>query len=196
MISVCIATCDNGVRNVEHLKILYRSILMQDCKDIIEVVVSDDSTNDEIGKYCKQEGIRYYQNSEPINMNNAISKARGEIIKPMLYGDYFTEPDTLSKFSKALENSFWGFCFSKYESGIHIPYPNEDIFDEHDKEVAEDHNTYGCLSAMGFIRTADVEFIMDSYFYVGMQIVYGVPTFVDTIVNVRNEKYANISREV
>lgn len=230
MISIAITTSDMQGRSVEFLNKLYESILVQDCKDIIEVIVSDDSTNGDIKQYCSKEGIKYFHNgsrgASSINMNNAISKARGEIIKPMFCDDYFTEPDTLSKFASALETSFWAFCASKHKEsgrGIHIPFPNDDLFD-HDKGLAEGCNTYGCPSAMAFVRT-DIQFdeklkwLMDCDFYVRMQMAYGIPSFVDTSVNIREwegqqtyiacdgatriqernyviQKYANVSREV
>lgn len=208
MISICITTSDMGGRAVEFLDKLLNSACDQ--KGVtFEIIVSDDSSNEDVKNYLdtimgswmnKPDNIvRYYRNPRPgkssINMNHAISKAEGDIIKPMFCDDYFIYPDTLRKFVDALDalgTNKWAFCRSEHkESGriTHTPYPNYELYD-HDRGLIEGCNTYGCPSAMAFRKT-DVTFdenliwLMDCEMYARMQMKYGLPAFVDTAINVR-----------
>lgn len=189
---------------MEFLRDLFVSIEKLDYTDF-EIVVSDDSNmlDDKIGlsAFVFKElhpniPVSYYHNPNPgkssINMNHAISKAAGEIIKPMFCDDYFIYPDTLTKIEAALQADDWCFVRSEHkESGraTHTPYVNNDLF-SHDKGLAEGCNTYGCPSAMAFRRT-DLKFdenliwLMDCEFYVRMQQRYGMPAIVDSAVNIR-----------
>src|SRR5690349_16354786 len=112
MISICITTSDMAGLNREFVSRLVCSVDLQDYRDY-EIIISDDSTDDKIREYCWVAGISYYRNPRPgkssINMNHAVSKAKGDIIKPMFCDDYFIYPDTLSKFVDVLETNQWAF---------------------------------------------------------------------------------------
>jgi glycosyltransferase involved in cell wall biosynthesis len=198
MISICITTSDMGGRNVEFLMNLINSISRLDYNhNDVEIIISDDSTTDDIKEMCSiSPSLLYFRNPNPgkssINMNHAISKATGDIIKPMFCDDYFIYPDTLSKFVTTLQHKQWAFCRSEHkESGriTHEPYHNFDLFG-HDQGLAEGCNTYGCPSAVAFRKTSitfdeNLIWLMDCEFYVRMQLNYGLPEFVNTAVNIR-----------
>lgn len=96
-ISVCISIYEAGGHGLSQLHHLIQSTLIQDHPNF-EIVVSDDSYNNEIEDYCRRYPIRYFRNERKgkssINMNNAINHATGEIIKPMFGDDYFLAKDT------------------------------------------------------------------------------------------------------
>jgi glycosyltransferase involved in cell wall biosynthesis len=178
---------------------------MQDYFGKYEIIISDDSKDYSIYQWILEFNlqnalpnslIKYFHNGSrgksSINMNNAISKSEGDIIKPMFCDDYFIYSYTMNRFVKSLNGKDWAFCRSEHrESGriTHNPYPNFDLF-SHDKGLAEGCNTYGCPSAMAFRKT-DITFdenliwLMDCEFYTRMQLKYGEPAFVDTAINVR-----------
>ena len=74
-------------RGVEFLNELWVSICSQTYEDY-EVIVSDDSVDNQVRDYCVEHGIDYYRHTTghgaAMNLNNAISHAKGDIIKPML----------------------------------------------------------------------------------------------------------------
>lgn len=184
MISVCISTYEAQGHGLTMLDQLIQSTLAQDYEDK-EIVVSDDSVNDEIENYCQNYPIRYFRNERrgksSINMNNAINQARGDIIKPMFGDDYFLAPDTLRRIEKDLKT--WGFVTSEHSNDRpdHVPYQLRNI-----KELVYGENTYGCPSACVFKRT-DVRFdeeliwLMDVDFYAQMIFKYGLPELLPDI---------------
>lgn len=170
----------------------------------IEIIISDDSIDENVTRYFDtmnplykaSKFIKYFRNPNPgrssINLNHAISKATGDIIKPMFCDDYFIYPDTLSRFEAALRTKQWAFCRSEHREskrGVHVPHYNTELFD-HDKGLAEGCNTYGCPSAMAFRKTVikfdeELNWLMDCEFYTRMQMKYGLPELIDTSINVR-----------
>jgi glycosyltransferase involved in cell wall biosynthesis len=195
MISVCITTHDYP-EAVTHIRQLLISVIAQDYEGM-EIVVSDDSLNDYIRNSCSDllgAGIpfQWLHNSQPgkssINMNNALSHAKGDIIKPMFGDDYFFEPDTLTKMIAGLGEVHWGFATSVHntERGDHVPYPHTG-----ERELALGCNTYGCPSAMIFRKTEErfdeqLIWLMDCEFYVRMYRRYGSPALLtDVQVGIR-----------
>jgi glycosyltransferase involved in cell wall biosynthesis len=122
-ISICIPTC----KNVDYLRHLLQSIIIQTFKDY-EVVVTDNSpdnsaeqlTNDLSEKLA----IRYYRNNPPTgmaeNFNIVLHKARGEWIKIMHDDDWFTSNVSLQKFADVALSTQKKFIFSAYND-IHAP---------------------------------------------------------------------------
>lgn len=105
-VSICIPTYNN-VTEVERL---LTSIFCQTYFDY-EVIISDDSTNDEIiqlveTKYAGR--IRYYHNAVSLghvfNWNKALSYATGEYVKIMFSDDWFTYKDSLAEFVTLLDS--------------------------------------------------------------------------------------------
>lgn len=184
MISVCITTHQHP-RAVEMLDQLLKSTLAQDYADK-EIIVSDDSRNYDVGAYCTQFPVRYYRNSRrgksSINMNNAISHANGEIIKPMFGDDYFLAPNSLRRIAEGMK-SRWAVCTSEHSNdrADHVPYHSDRL-----RELALGCNTYGCPSAIAFRKT-DLRFdenliwLMDCEFHARMIQKYGRPDLLTDI---------------
>lgn len=108
-VSICVTTCDRP----NALNRLLKSILSQTYTDY-EVIVCDDSGKK--NELFHDSHIKYYWNAKPLgqsaNMNEAISYARGEYIKPMHDDDWFTNEESLSEYVKLLDESSASFAFS------------------------------------------------------------------------------------
>jgi glycosyltransferase involved in cell wall biosynthesis len=117
-ISICIPV----YKNIRYVKRLLDSIAIQTYGNY-EVVITDDSPNDEVRQLCKEyEGrfrLLYFKNpvalDTPENWNEAIRNANGQWIKLMHDDDWFSTEDSLSEFAKAIEeNPQCDFFFSAY----------------------------------------------------------------------------------
>ena len=114
-VSICIPT----YQQADKLLVLFRSIEKQSFRDF-EVIVNDDSHDNEVENLCKSEfnfGIQYHRNNpskgSPENWNAAISLAKGEWIKLIHHDDYFYNADSLAKFVEASEkypDTHYFFC--------------------------------------------------------------------------------------
>lgn len=63
-----------------------------------EIIISDNSKNDDIYFYCKGEDIRYIYNpiiGNSANRNSAMRVAKGELIKMLDQDDYFADENSL-----------------------------------------------------------------------------------------------------
>lgn len=86
---------------------LLESIGQQTYRDY-EVVITDDSEGDEIGRLAKgRQGVRYYKNGTRLgaaaNWNEAMRRCGGEYMKIMHHDDWFTTPDSLGEFVRMME---------------------------------------------------------------------------------------------
>lgn len=172
MISIVIPTYEMHGRGVEFLTDLIVSISKQDYKDY-EIIISDDSDNDSIEYWCAAAGINYHRNpgtkGAAYNLNNAISHAKGDIIKPMFQDDQFLDNDCLTKIA-AMEK-YWCVCTSAHlgsDRGDHVPYDPPNAY-----ELARGCNTYGSPSAMayragGFQFDTNLQWLFDCDFYARM----------------------------
>ena len=115
-ISIVIPTYDAGGRGVEFVSTNISAILNQSFNDY-EVIISDQSQGVDICRYVLSLGdkrIKYYSNKidfgiSSANLNNAISPASGDIIKPMFHDDYLYHPKALEIIEKRFRNGAkWG----------------------------------------------------------------------------------------
>jgi glycosyltransferase involved in cell wall biosynthesis len=155
MISICTPTFEQYGHGVKHLTLLLDSIKKQTCTHPFEVVISDNSKNDDIKKLCKkyaQLPIKYIRNLEAIgishNTNNAIDNASFDMIKIMYMDDVFIHTDALNLFVKSLQTCKWVVCKTKginnngHQYKSHTPKWNHDII--------KGSNTMGMPSIMAF----------------------------------------------
>lgn len=188
MISIVIPTYEMHGMGVEFLGELIDSILKQDYNDA-EVIVSDDSSGDEIENLCRSAFAQYHRNPGPkgaaFNLNNAISKAKGDIIKPMFQDDRFLDPDCLTKI--AAMTGQWCVLTSAHTSdrGDHVPYdaPEPSV-------LATGVNTFGSPSAVAWKRNdltfdTNLAWLFDCDFYARMLAQYGQPEFIPAKVLIR-----------
>lgn len=125
IVSICIPVYEQ----LEYVKRLLDSIIIQDYKNI-EVIVSDDSLNNEIENLCAEYksklSIRYFKHrpslKTPKNWNFALDQAIGEFIMLMHQDDYFAKTNSINIFlNEFRKNKNLGFAFSQntpmYDNG-------------------------------------------------------------------------------
>lgn len=107
-VSICIPTYNN----LEAFKRCLNSVLLQNYTDY-EVVVTDDSSNEEIKNYLAEnsqlKNIFYFKNQtalgSPENWNEAIRRSKGEYIKILHHDDWFTHENSLEIFVQLLDKN-------------------------------------------------------------------------------------------
>lgn len=145
LISICIPTYEmKGLGHI-FLKQSFDILANQIFKDF-DVVVSDHSKNDNIKNLCLEYGnklkINYHRNTENIgsssaNINNAIKKADGKLIKILFQDDFLFDEKSLEKIVKNFDLerdnwmvtactrskdgvNFFGSFYPKYNNRIHL----------------------------------------------------------------------------
>ncbi len=117
-----ISICIPAYKRIDYLQRLLQSIAVQTYRDF-EVIVTDDSPNDEVKQLCEQYSgsfiLHFYKNLQnlntPENWNEGIRKSKGEWIKLVHDDDWFSSPDSLSKFAEAVQkHPEHTFFFSAY----------------------------------------------------------------------------------
>lgn len=205
MISIVIPTYEMHGKGVEFLAELVNSIDEQTYINH-EIIVSDDSDNDDIQVFCAglNSDVKYYKNPGPkgacSNLNNAILHAKGGIIKPMFQDDQFLSKDCLVKIQRMAAP--WCVLTSAHigsDRGDHVPYANEDVY-----ELARGRNTFGSPSAIAWKRAgsnmlafSSKEYLADKLFdenlkwlfdvdlYARFVHAHGQPEFIDAKVLIR-----------
>ncbi len=106
-VSICIPT----YQQADKLLILFRSVEVQSFRDF-EVIVTDDSYDNEVEDLCKSEfnfSIQYHRNSpakgSPENWNAAIALAKGDWIKLIHHDDFFYNAESLKTFVEEAEKN-------------------------------------------------------------------------------------------
>lgn len=179
-----VSICIPAYNNARAVRRLLASVKEQDYTDY-EVIITDDSSVDEIGRLAgEMGGIRYYRNDKRLgataNWNEAVGKAEGEYIKMMHHDDWFTCRDSLSRLVRLLEEhpeAAMAFCGTRQVEG-------EKSFDRHiapaDAALLEaDYrnlflgNTIGAPSATIYRSSAGVydenlTWLVDMEFYMGI----------------------------
>lgn len=218
-ISICIPTTEliyqNGdVMGPYLLNHLLKSISNQTYKNY-EIIISDQSKTDIIENECKNWGdlnLKYYKNdsgygSAAKNLNFAISKATGEIIKPIFQDDYFFSPNTLQYIINNLGDHTWGFvgtwhCNENDVDNLYRPFSPkwEDAV-----RILSGINTVSGPSVMFFENDdnffdEDLCWLNDVEFYYRLYSKYGLPLLLPTqeiVQRLRNDGVSNtLSSEI
>lgn len=133
LVSVCIPAYNQPEQFARALN----SVLTQEFDDY-EIIIADDSDNDEIQAYLKKnvflEKVRYFKNKpalgSPRNWNLALSYAEGKYIKILHHDDWLSDKSSLGKFVAILEHhAEVDFVFSSsinthaltHQSVVHSP---------------------------------------------------------------------------
>jgi glycosyltransferase involved in cell wall biosynthesis len=196
-LSIAIPTWESYNNGEQFLDDLLRTIEIQTFKDF-EVVISDHSKDDyllpKIKEFEDKFDIKYYRNendrgNSPANMNNAISKCSGEIVKIMFQDDFFYDDEALEKIYYALSDSdrMWllnGTNHTK-DDGNSFYW---DLYPKFNDDLLKGVNTISSPSVVAFKRQSEVIFdetlvyFMDIDYYYGMHEKYGDPVFYNDIL--------------
>lgn len=173
-VSICIPTYNSP----ETLKRLMDSVFCQSFTDY-EVVVSDDSSNDEVEKVVKSYSdnrVSFYHNEKPLgtpeNWNNAVRKSRGEFVKIMHHDDWFVNKDALQVMVDTMEKQGTDFVFCQCV-GSGANHPSEEAVKSH-KEVLPRLLVFNVIGApsvtmykkTGLMFDSKIKYYVDVDFYI------------------------------
>jgi hypothetical protein len=204
-VSICVPTFEQYGFGAKHVTDLLDSIVKQ--KGSFEVIISDNSANDEIfdvvKRYFDKFEIRYYKNPKrgiSNNTNFAIDQARYDKIKPIYMDDILVGEYAIAEFSEALNRSAWAISDSYkitatgYKVKQKVPYWRD--------EVIQGFNSIGMPSVVAFRRN-DIRFdpklvtLLDCEFYWLLRERYGDPEFIrKPIVGQRYHENSTSSKQV
>jgi glycosyltransferase involved in cell wall biosynthesis len=172
------------------LRTLLSSVHAQDFKEI-EVVVSDDSTDDEIERLCKEASeflnLRYLrhkgQKRSSSNVNNAILNSTGDVVKVLFQDDFLFDKRSMTWVMESHETgSKWSLssCVHTYDGSRffrhHVP-------SFHPKGYLGE-NLAGSPSGLSFTRECDELFdenlvwLMDCELYHRLYLKCGNPHII------------------
>lgn len=189
-ISICIPTYEMGGKGKDVLKRNFDIFLTQTYKDF-EVVISDNSEDDEIQNLCTQSEysslpINYFKNPRKgmaQNTNSAIQNAKGEIIKILYMDDFLAHENSL----KEIANNFagnWMVTGCEHYDGIKRYNPH---YPTYNNRIHTGKNTIGSPSVLS-IKNKDVQlfdenmtWLLDCDYYKRMYDKYGKPTILNEI---------------
>jgi glycosyltransferase involved in cell wall biosynthesis len=189
-VSICIPCYEMHGKGVEYLNILLKSILNQECQQY-EVIISDQSQNDDIYNVflqyknimdisyskCEEKGKSSY------NLNNAISKSKYSIIKPMFQDDFFIDTMCLDEISKT-KHMWGGVGFTHFDDkGNH---QGNTMLPRYNINIKNGVNTFGSPSVCFFRKDEnyfnnDLVWLMDCEFYEHMFRKYKFPYVINKI---------------
>lgn len=204
MISICIPTYEMGGDGVAYLEYSFDIICQQTLKPF-EVVISDHSVNDEIAKLCEYWktllNIKYYKHTEhrgssSANLNYAISKAKGDIIKILFQDDFLYDECSLEKQMKCLGDAMWLVSACCHYNGKELHSPFYPMY--HDN-IQYGHNTISSPSVL-MIKNSDVitfdeqlVWLMDVDYYKRLYLKFGLPSICNDITIVNREHPNQVS---
>jgi glycosyltransferase involved in cell wall biosynthesis len=168
-VSICIPVYEMHGMGVQYLKDLLTSIKKQSYANI-EIVISDHSVSDDIEKFVhetfaefvkRQTQILYYRFNEKrgnssANMNNALKRASGQIIKPMFQDDFFCDNECIFEIVKLLEANptfTWG-AIGFIHTDENISHYYNDLIPYYNINIWTGYNTIGCPSVVFFKKDA------------------------------------------
>lgn len=181
-ISVVIPTyqMDGGI---DFLKRSFEMLKKQTFQDF-EVIITDDSLNDEVKKFSKKfKFVKYSKNDVSRGMggntNAGIQKATGRLIKILYQDDYLAHERSLEIISKEFKGQWLVTGCTHTNGNPHLPRWNDNI-----------HfgvNTIGSPSVMTILNEDPLLFdtqltwVLDCDYYKRMFLKYGLPTISNDI---------------
>ena len=193
--SICIPVWEQHGFGIQYLKDLIHSIQIQSFQNL-EIVISDHSQNDEIYEFIFDENhsglieYKYIRNLSDrgngvANLNQALIRASGEIIKIMFQDDFMFDRRCLEKFDKVFQNeeTKWAVCGCNHtRDGVNferfmVPSWND--------KLLEGMNTISSPSVLAF-RNENIELfdenltmLMDTAYYYRLGQRYGLPHVIE-----------------
>lgn len=203
MVSICIPTYEMKGKGIEYLEYSFNIIHSQTFQDF-EVVISDHSINTDIEELCHQWeqilNIQYFKNQykrgvSSANINNAINKAKGDIIKILFQDDFFYDENSLENQLKKLKGNWLVTACCHYNgSNIYNPF-----YPKYHNKIQYGENTISSPSVLMFKNNEIIEFdenlfwLMDVDYYKRMYNKFGLPDICNYITVVNREHENQVS---
>jgi len=196
MISICIPTYEMGGKGHTFLEHSFSLLNAQTFKNF-DVVVSDHSTGEDIKSVCDKYRlffpISYYKNpssrgSSSANINYAMNKAQGDIIKILFQDDYLCDANALDLIHQKFEDNKvdWVVNGTVHTSdNTHFYNP---IIPRYNSLIHLGNNTISSPSVLA-MRNKDINYfdekliwLMDVEYYKRLYDKYGLPVVIDRIL--------------
>ena len=211
MISICIPCYEMHGKGNEYLTLLLDTLYQQTFKEF-EIVISDQSKDDKIFEIYKNNKEKFdisYSKCDRLgkssyNLNNAIKKAKYDIIKPIFQDDFLIDKRCLEFIANIPKDVKWGgIGFTHYnEKNEHI---GNTMIPRYNPEIKTGINTFGSPSVSFFCKESnyfhdELVWLMDCEFYEKLKRKYGNPYIINMLgvgIRVWNDSYSNhISDEI
>jgi len=194
-LSIVVPCYEMGGRGVYFLDRLFKTVYLQECdKDDFEVIVSDHSENDKISDYMlgvvynSGRNVTYLRNREKrgsssANINNAISEAKGDYIKPIFQDDRLYTTEDISIILENLKHDWLIHPYIHYNEGSKTYYNSRTP--AYNSQILEGVNTIGPPTCVVFKNDnnyfdENLIWLMDCEFYHRLHLKYGHPHVVDS----------------
>lgn len=205
--SIAIPTYEMRGNGVDFLEFSFQKIHTQSFKDF-EVIISDHSINQDIqilcNKWSNRMNIQYYKNdskrgSSSSNINNAVSKCKGEWVKILFQDDFLFEYDSLEKIYNHINknpNISWIATACEHSNdGLNFYRP---FYPKWNEDIQYGNNTLSSPSVISFknkfedniLFDENLIWLMDVDFYKRMYDLYGEPAYISDI-NVVNRTWGS-----
>jgi glycosyltransferase involved in cell wall biosynthesis len=196
-ISIAIPTWEANKKGEDFLDDLLRTIEIQTFKDF-EVVISDHCADDyllpKVKEFQNKFEIKYFKNKKkrgnsPANLNNAIKKCSGEIVKIMFQDDFFYDDEALEKIYYILmdSNSKWLLHGTNHTKDDGHSFYWE-MYPRFNDDLLKGVNSISSPSVVAFKKEFNIlfdenlKYLMDVDYYYGMREKYGEPIYYDDIL--------------
>jgi len=210
-ISVCIPVYEMNGFGTSFLAHNLRCLADQDFKDF-EVIVADQSRNDEIKHLCAQfagqMNIKHLVNSKTkrqasANTNYAMKHAEGKIIKILFQDDYPYIPDALSILSDGFDLTKDHWCVTASEHSYDGETVFRPFFPKYNERIHFGKNTISSPSVLALNNTREIlEFdenliwLMDVDYYKRCYEKFGQPLIIEDILVVNRLHSSQVSAGV
>lgn len=210
MVSICIPTYEMKGKGDIFLEYSFSKIASQTYKNI-EVVVSDHSTTDLIEKAClrwsDKINVKHYYNDKgrgmfPHNINNAIQKANGDIIKTLCQDDFLHDENSIQNqlFYFLNGKSYWlvtACCHTTDGENFYKPF-----YPVYHDNIQYGQNTISSPSVLMFKNEDVIYFdenlfwLVDVDYYKMLFDKHGLPSICNIISVVNREDETRVSNSI
>jgi len=189
--SICVPVSISDDDQLQYLRELFDSILVQTFSNF-ELIVSDDSNNNDVTELCVQmeskgTRIRHILNSNrgiSQNLNHCIQYSTGEFVKILFQDDLFYSSNALSEIDAELErtDSAWYVSACNHFSQEHQNFYG-DFFPQKSSKLLLGHNSISSPSVVTFRRnlfetfSEKLTYLLDCEWYLRMSHKHGMPVF-------------------
>ena len=202
--SIAIPAHDRGENGPKWMKELLDSLQKQTCQDF-EVVVSDQSKNDNIMNVCQEYDFDFtyikYEGSVPCeNINIAVDNCEGRIVKIMFSDDIFMSKDALERIKYEYNTTNCKWAFSGFAN-----WDGKEVYDmkvpEWTDKTLEGRNHLSSPTVVSFLNECKKEFdlnlklLLDVDFYHRMRWDYGMPNIIPEILVANRDHDDRISSD-
>lgn len=198
-VSLAVPVYDMKGEGVKFLQKNINSILSQKINFDLEIIVSDQSLDDDIENYLKNfpvNGLKYLREpnrgNHSCNTNNVLKNCSGDFIKILYQDDYFMDESSLQRTIDALKNSDkkWlvsACCHSR--DGVNVERPFQPFWNEN---MLYGENTYSAPSVVtiksecrDILFDENILYMPDVEYYYRMKKIWGEPLYFReiTVVN-------------